>query len=64
MEDNICLGMTMRRGPTIEGAGCGIAAPIHSGTVVYIHPEHRFYVLEFEALLGRKFRESFHFQHR
>ena len=31
---------------------------IRTGTVVYIHPEHRFAVLEFQGRMGR-WRESF-----
>lgn len=30
--------------------------------VVYIHPQWRFYTVEFTTVLGWKFRESFYFQ--
>lgn len=33
-----------------------------TGTVVYIHPLHRFYVLEFKFSTGRSFRQSFRFK--
>ena len=34
-----------------------------NATVVYIHPEGRFYTLRFDLGPGRSFRESFHFTH-
>lgn len=37
-----------------------------TGTIVYIHPQHRFYTLEFPGSppQNRHFRECFHFRHR
>ncbi|MBS5658549.1 hypothetical protein NE612_01340 [Oscillibacter valericigenes] len=32
--------------------------------VVYIHPERRFYVVEFRSALGRPWRETFYFANR
>lgn len=34
-----------------------------TGTVVFIHPERRFYIVEFERG-GRRWRECFYFPHR
>lgn len=34
------------------------------GVVVYIHPDYRFYVVEFETERGYRFRETFYFQDR
>lgn len=34
------------------------------GTVIYIHPEHRFYVIEVEMPAGRHFRETMYFYPR
>lgn len=41
----------------------GEKAKTMTGTVVYIHPQRRFYVVEFETDIG-KFRESFYFPNR
>lgn len=35
---------------------------IKSGRVIYIHPENRFFVTEFEGKWGRRYRESFPMQ--
>lgn len=37
-----------------------------TGTIVYIHPLHRYYTVEIpgEAPLWMPIRESFHFEHR
>lgn len=35
-----------------------------TATVVYIHPQRRFYTVEFAFARGRRFRESFYFQDR
>lgn len=36
----------------------------HTGTVVWIHPERRFYVVRFEFDRGRSFDEAFFFPSR
>ena len=36
----------------------------YTATVVYIHPQRRFYTVEFAFARGRRFRESFYFQDR
>ena len=36
----------------------------HTATVVYIHPQRRFYSVEFVFARGRRFRESFYFPDR
>lgn len=36
----------------------------YPGTVVYIHPQRRFFSVEFEMPRGRKCRESFYFPNR
>lgn len=35
-----------------------------TGTVVYIHPQRRFYTVEFDMPRGRKCRESYYFPDR
>ena len=45
-----------QRGP----AGANVEATVDA-TVVYIHPERRYYTLEFHFGPGRSFRESFQF---
>lgn len=35
-----------------------------TATVVYIHPQRRFYTVEFDMPRGRKCRESYYFQDR
>lgn len=57
----IKLGAVIRQAPTIYGFGSGEEERITHGTVVYIHPDRRYYVLEFETLLGNRFRECFWF---
>lgn len=36
----------------------------HTGKVIFIHPDRRFYVCEFECGLGRSFRQAFYFKDR
>lgn len=36
----------------------------YTATVVYIHPQRRFYSVEFVFARGRRFRESFYFPDR
>lgn len=36
----------------------------YTATVVYIHPQRRFYTVEFTFGRGRRFRESFYFPDR
>ena len=43
-------------------AGGAIAELTVDATVVYIHPERRFYTLRFDLGPGRSFRESFFFK--
>jgi len=35
-----------------------------TGTVIYIHPKRRFYVVEFELAPGKFARESYYFPNR
>ena len=42
------------------GPDCG--EMVH-GTVIYIHPQRRFYTVEYD-FHGRKYRESYPFQYR
>ena len=49
------------------GAEYSSSQPIREGVVVYIHPERRFYTLEFTFRKGgtvRKFRESYPMKNR
>lgn len=49
------------------GAQYGGNLPPEEGVVVYIHPEHRFYTVEFAFQKGdivRKFRESYPMKNR
>lgn len=57
------VGDVVKRGfPTCGTDVCPKDAPkTISGTVVYIHPERRFYVVEFE-FDGRTFRETYKFK--
>lgn len=48
---------------TMAGYGAGHKLVIVPGTCVYIHPERRYYTLEFN-LPGGKIREDYNFQHR
>lgn len=50
--------------PTMDSeAMMGQRRPVE-GVVTYIHPEFRFYVVEFAAPAGYRFRETFYFQDR
>lgn len=54
------LGERMTRYVTL-----GDCLPVkHEGTVVWIHPERRFYVLRFDCPQGRSFCESYYFPSR
>lgn len=44
--------------------GNEIAGKKLTGTVTWIHPEHRFYVVRFDFDRGRSFSESFYFPSR
>lgn len=52
------LGDRMKARINYGGEG-GSLLPMEEGTVVYIHPEGRFYTLEFKFPKG-SFRESYH----
>ena len=61
----------MRRGdrqvaaPTFDTSYGSHKAPLRDGKVVYIHPEGRFYTLEFKSpVTGEHFRESYYFADR
>ena len=61
----------MRRGdrqvaaPTFDTSYGSHKAPLRDGKVVYIHPEGRFYTLEFKSpVTGEYFRESYYFADR
>lgn len=59
----IKLGDKVRMRPTVEGGTMGHAGQGKemTGTVVYIHPKHRHYVLEFMDAKGFRWRESFQY---
>ena len=41
-----------------------IDAPAYPGRIVYIHPQRRFYTIEFEMPKGERCRESYYFKNR
>ena len=51
--------------PTFATSYGDHAAPLREATVIYIHPERRFYSVLFRsALTGETFRESYYFADR
>ena len=56
------IGDILHLEPTLEAtSGLGTNGPIPC-TVVYIHPQRRFYVVEFTSLItGEKWRETMYF---
>ena len=51
--------------PTFDTSYGSHKAPLRDGKVVYIHPEGRFYTLEFKSpVTGEHFRESYYFADR
>lgn len=51
--------------PTFATSYGDHAAPPREGETVYIHPEGRFYTLEFQSpVTGESFRESYYFDNR
>lgn len=62
----ICVGDEITRRIAIYDASRGPAPVMTSveATVVYIHPERRFYVIECKMPGGRSFRESMYFSQR
>lgn len=56
----ICLGDKRADVPTIEGSKYLGTLPCR---VVYIHPEKRFYTVEFTFERNRRFRESYWMPH-
>lgn len=58
------IGDKLRMIPSARLSEDGIYTPLPC-TVVYIHPEHRFYTVEFKSeVTGAAFRESFLFPGR
>lgn len=57
----IRLGDKIRAKPTVEGGSAGktFEATEMTGKVVYIHPERRFYTLEFQNEKGFRWRECY-----
>lgn len=53
------IGDRVQVKPCSEGGARGVVM----GRVVYIHPQHRYFTVEFDAG-GGKLRESFPFDHR
>ena len=52
VNEKICIGKLV--------GSTGQKSPMkYSGTVVYIHPKRRFYVVEFKWKHGNTFRESY-----
>lgn len=47
--------------PTFDTSYGSHKAPLRDGKIVYIHPEGRFYTLEFKSpVTGEHFRESYY----
>lgn len=58
----IQIGDTMRRKLRIyDPAGCQTSETMVDATVIYIHPERRFYTLECKLPGGYKIRETEYF---
>ena len=57
----IRLGDKIRARPTLEAGSAGktFEGTEMTGTVVYIHPNHRFYTLEFQGVNGFRWRECY-----
>ena len=62
----IKLGQRMTRTLRIydPAQGCNLAATTVEAEVVYIHPERRFYVIEYKLPHGRRFRATEYFYPR
>ena len=59
------LGDKQVAAPTFATSYGNHTAPPREGETVYIHPEGRFYTLEFKSpVTGERFRESYYFADR
>ena len=60
-ESKIKVGAKLRIRPTIYGSKSEEKTGIQEAIVTYVHPEHRYFTVEFQSPFGYSFRESIPF---